>query len=182
METIEELVPLTAEDIKKLEIQKTKGGYGCLWFSLVVFLLAAAVAYYNYGFGFWWFLAFAIIAGLFLILTVGLFLLGPGEDRNVLLDIKEGKKLRIVAPIESKEIIEIKSRRIPGLSSEGRLLQAAADSYEPLNLEYSIKVGNYTFKITEEQYLTSFRKGDFIEFFATPHSKTILSPLVELHE
>src|SRR6476661_3084797 len=165
MEIIEESVPLTAVDLKTLEIQKTKGGYGCLGFSLVVFFLAAAGTYFTYSEASWLFYILAVISALFLLFTALSFWMGPLEDKNVLLDIKEGNKLRIIAPIESKEIKEIQSRRVvvPGLSSEARVLRAAADSYKPLNLKYSMKARNFTFELTEEEYLTSFRKGEFVE-------------------
>lgn len=181
MDTIKELVPLTADDIKKLEVKKTKGGYGCLWFSLILFFFAVAATYFSYGGGTRWFYVFAAISALCLLFIALSFWAGPTEDKNVLLDIKEEKKLHIVAQIKSKEIKEVQSR-ISGLSKEERLLKAVADSYKPLNLVYSMKVHGYTFELTEEQYLTSFRKGEFVEFFAAPHSKTILSAPVVIHE
>ena len=184
MDTIEELTPLTAGDIKKLEIKKTEGGHGCLGFSLFVFFLAGFAAYYFYGFEPLWFYIFGAIAVLFLLFLALTLWAGPTEDKNVVLDLKEGNKLRIVAPIESKDIKESQSRgvKVLGLSSEARVMRAASDSYKPLDLKYSMKVRDFTFELTEEQYLTSFRKGEFVEFFAAPHSKTILSAPVIFRE
>jgi len=40
----------------------------------------------------------------------------------------------------------------------------------------------FNFPLTEEDYLTRFRKGSFVKFHVSPHSKTILSPIIEINE
>ncbi len=183
MEAIDELVPLTAEDLKILEAAKISSPYGCGIFAIIVFVLLALLGVYNFKSSYLWFFVFVGVSVLFLI--VGLVAFVQVEDKNVVLDLQEGKKRRIVAPIESKGITEVQTR-----SSGRRLIRSNTTSLgrqfgkslAPLNFNYSMTVQGFRFAISENQYLGGAKKGDFVEFFVAPNSKIILSSPVEVQE
>ena len=187
MEPIDELIPLTSEDLKKLEADKTSSNLGCAIFPLLIFPVAIGGVWYFYGVSFWLSLVPGGIALLCLIVSALVFWLGPSENKDVLLDISEGKKRRIVAPVESKEIVEVVPKtsnysygHVP--SATTKLIKEIKKSSAPLDLKYSITVKEFNFPLSEEDYLTRFRKGSLVEFHVSPHSKTILSSVVEIDQ
>jgi energy-coupling factor transporter transmembrane protein EcfT len=185
MEAIDELVPLTAEDLKILEAKKTSNYYGCGVVMIIVFVVMAFLALFYFSSSYLWLFILAGVSVLFLIAGLLAFWMGPIEDEKVVLDIQEGKKRRIVAPIESKDIVEAPPKRsaFPRSQSTGAIFaRQIAKSYAPLDLKYSMKVQGFKFALSEGQYLSGFRKGDFVEFFVAPHSKIILSSAEEVPE
>ncbi len=170
MEAIDELVPLTAEDLKILEAKKTTNYFGCGVIMIIFFVVTALLAYVFFISSYLLLFVSAVVSVLFLLAGVMLIRAGPDDDKKVVLDIQDGKKRRIVAPIESKDIIEVGQKRTGGTLS-GQI----ANSYAPLNLKYSMMVQGFKFELSEDQYLSGFRKGDFVEFFVAPNSQIILS-------
>lgn len=185
MEPIDELIPLTTEDLKILEANKTRSNLGYGIFALFIFLLAAGGVWYLCNVSFWLTFISGGVSFLFLIISALIFWLGPSENMDVLLDICEGKKRRIVAPIETKEVIEIvpktpnyRNGHVPSPTS--KLIKEIKNSSAPLNLEYWVTIKGFKFPLSEKEYLTRFRKGSLVEFHVTPHSKTILLWMVEI--
>lgn len=181
METIDELIPLTAEDLKKLEAyKKDYSSLGCAIFMLFLVVILAAGAWLFYGSynG----LTYIFIAVGLLILALSLLIIKfvPNDNKKVLQDIAEGKKRRIVAPVESKDLVEGRrsSRRFGGSPVTGIAMQLARDSV-PLNLKYSMTIKGIKFPLSENDYLSRFRKGTFVKFEIAPNSQTILSPPTE---
>ncbi len=177
METIDELVPLTAEDLKILEAKKTTNYFGCGVVMIIFFVVTALLAYFFFSRSYLLLIVSAIVSVLFLIAGVMLIRAGSVDDEKVVLDIQEGKKRRIVAPIESKEIIETGPKR-----TGGSLSRQIRNSNAPLTFKYSMMVQGFNFPLSEDQYLSGFRKGDFVEFFVAPHSQIILSSAQEVQE
>ena len=180
MEAIDELVPLTAEDLKILEAAKISSSYGCGIFAIIVFVLLALLGLYNFSSSYLWFFVFVGVSILFLI--VGFLAFVKVDDKNVVLDIQEGKKRRIVAPIESKDITEAQTRSDRRYNRRPTLANQFGKSLAPLNFNYSMTVQGFKFAISENQYLGGAKKGDFVEFFVAPNSKIILSSPVEVQE
>lgn len=187
MEEIDELIPLTPDDLKILEADKTDSNLGCAVFPLLIFPFAVGGAWYFRGDSLWISLVLIVIALVCLIISTLIFLFGETDNKDVLLDIAEGKKRRIVAPVESKEIVEIVPKtskfsygHVP--SATTKLSRDIEKSYAPLDLKYSITVKDFNFPISEEEYLTRYRKGGLVEFHVSPHSKTMLSAVVEIEQ
>ena len=177
MEAIDELIPLLEDDVKILQAKKNSNFYGCGVFMIIISFGLLLLGYFNFGGSYLWLSIIVIVSVLFLIASLLAFWMGPIEDKKVALDIKEGKKRRIIAPIESKDIQAVQTkRRRTGLSVETRVALQAIDSYSGPNLKYSMTVHGFNFALSEEQYLSSFRKGDFVEFYVAPNSNIILSP------
>lgn len=177
METIDELVPIEEQDLNILQAKKNSNFYGCGVFMIIISFGLLLLGYFNLGGSYLWLSIIVIISVLFLIASLLAFWMGPIEDKKVALDIKDGKKRRIIAPIESKDIQEVQTnKRRSGLSVETKVALQAIDSYSGPNLKYSMTVHGFTFDLSEQQYLSSFRKGDFVEFYVAPNSNIILSP------
>ena len=172
MEAIDELVPLTADDLKMLEAKKTTNYFGCGVILIIFFLVTVLLAYVFFIRSYLFLSVSAVVSIIFLFAGVMLMRAGSVDDKKVVLDIQEGKKRRIVAPIESKDIIEVGQK---GSVFPRRLSRQIADSYAPVNLKYSMMVQGLKFPLSETQYLSGFRKGDFVEFFIAPNSQIILS-------
>jgi hypothetical protein len=106
MQTIDELIPLTPDEIKMLEMKRFSSNTGCGIFAAVLFLAATVLAFGLFrGHEYVWMSVAAVVSLLFLAMTIYLFWTKQTEDKSVTLDLAEGKKRRIVAPIEGKEII-----------------------------------------------------------------------------
>lgn len=178
METIDELVPLTEADIKKLQSASSVSTKGCGIFFLVVFLITGILTLWLATQSF----LLALIVGVISLLSllVGLFgyFSGPSEkEKNAVLDLQEGKKRRIVAPIEMKDLTDVTNNKIAF-----SMQQQIRNSYKELEFKYFMMVKGYKFDLSEEQYLAGARKGDFVEFYVAPHSGVILSEPVEVRE
>ena len=187
MEPIDELIPLTPEDSKILEADKTDSNLGCAVFPLLIFPVAVGGAWYFRGVSLWLSLILSVIALVCLVISTLIFRFGETDNKDVLLDIAEGKKRRIVAPIESKEVVEIVPKttnysygHVP--SATTKLIREYNKSNAPLDLKYSITVKEFNFPISEEENLTRYRKGSLVEFHVSPHSKTMLSPVGEIDQ
>lgn len=166
MEEIDELVPLSADDLKFLYAKRYVSRSGSAkW----LFLLAAFSAYSVFAF-YGGMLFVQTVVG---ILSIGFVVLGiriirsPRENKEITLDIKEGYKRRIVAPIESKEAIDVSPtvKGVDGVYRKGVALEFA----------YTMTVKQMIFSIKEKFYLAGPRKGEFVEIFFAPHSNTVLS-------
>lgn len=177
MEIIDELVPLTADDIKQLEADRYSSTAGCSIPFFIIFAVSGFFAFQYFGVSYLWLFLLIIVSLLFLIVGLWLFFSGPTENKDVALDIKEGNKRRIVAPIEKKEIVEVKPRR-----SSSSVNSQMGRSVAELKFNYFMQVKDWKFDLTEEQYLSGAKKGDFVEFYVAPHSGKILSPPIEVRE
>lgn len=182
MEITDELIPLNSEDLKILEARKYSSNLGCTGFASVVFFISAGCAWHFYGTSSWLFYTSTVCSILFLLVTILIIRLGPSEDKKVLLDIENGKKRRIVAPVESKDIIEIEAAKPRHYhhSQLSRTMRQVHKSSAPINLKYSMTVKGFNFSLTEEDYLSRFRKGTLVEFHVSPNSEIILSYPIEI--
>lgn len=165
MNTFDELVPLSAEDIKLLERKKTTVGCLIILLAVALMIIIAIMLFFPNIVG-------VIASVLVLLIAVGLIFVARSSDNQIKLDLSEGKKRVIIAPIEKKDSQMIERKKHP---------RSTFSDYE-YSYKYWIKVKGQTFYISEEQFLTSFRKGSFIEAHIAPHSKTILLEPVEKSE
>lgn len=177
MQEIDELVPLEAPDIEYLESKRVESNRGCAVQLLVGFGVIGLICAYTLLISYILFGILAIVA--LLLLFAGLFLLlgGPNENRKVVLDLKEGNKRRIVAPITTKEIIDVPTRSA-AIGMKAQFVKAGKE----LHFKYYMTVKDWRFNLTEEDYLTGPGKGDFVEFFIAPHSDLFLSVPIEVRE
>ncbi len=112
----------------------------------------------------------SIICLLLLLTGIGFLRQEKTENKKVTLDLNEGNKRIIIAPIEEKEVIDVTRRPHP-LNIKKQIIKADQET----KLKYYMTVKEFSFPLTENQYLASARKGDFVEFSVAPHSKIILS-------
>lgn len=175
MNGIDEMVPLTEKDIELLKSKQFTGTWGC---AVVCFVLIAVLSLVAYQFFLQSYLALVptgVVCLLLLLTGIGFLKQKKTENPKVTLDLNEGNKRRILAPIEEKEIIDVTRRPHP-LNIKKQLIK----SDQEIKLKYYMTIKGFKFPLTEKQYLTGARKGDFVEFFVAPHSNVILSQPVEL--
>jgi len=175
MNVIDELVPLTEKDIELLKSQQFTSTWGC---AVVCFILVAVLCLIAYQF-FWnsylIVVSMSIICLLLLLTGIGFLKQKKTENAKVTLDLNEGNKRRVVAPIDEKEVIDVTRRPHP-LNIKKQIIK----SNQETKLKYYMTVKEFSFPLTEDQYLAGARKGDFVKFFVAPHSKIILSQPVEI--
>ena len=178
MEEIDELVPLDEADIKTLQTKITTSNIGCAVVAFVFFLITALLALWFLNIIFLGAVALGLISAFSLIVAIGLALPGSKEKNEQLaLDIQEGKKRHIIAPIEMKDSVDVTDNKI-AFSVAGQL----RNSNKELKFKYYMKVKGYKFDLTEEEFLAGARKGDFVEFYGAPHSGVALSKPIEVRE
>lgn len=177
METIDEIIPLTESDVAILKSRQFTGTWGC---SLICFAGVLILAFIGYLYFLDSYLILAILAvcsALLLLLGISFLKAKKFENHAVTQDLAEGKKRRIVAPIDEKDIVDVTRRPHP-LNIKKQIIKADQE----LKLEYYMMVHGFKFLITENQYLSGARKGDFMEFSVAPNSKIILSEPTEFRE
>lgn len=173
MKEIDELVLMSADDFKLLYAERYAPRKG--WIKLV-FVLAAFLVYtifFVYG-------RMPFMQIVVSLLALGLVYLGirlirsPRENKDIALDIKEGYKRRIVAPIESKESFDVSPDvyDVNDMSQKGVALEFA----------YNMTVKEMKFSIKENFYLAGPKKGEFVEIFIAPHSNMVLSAPTEIQK
>lgn len=171
MEEIDELVPIDEADIKTLQSKITTSSFGCAAAAFVFFLITALAALFFLSITFLGTIVLGIISVCSLFLAIGSALPGSKEkNEQIALDIREGKKRRIVAPIEIKDSSDVTSNKV-AFTVAGQLSNANKE----LKFKYYMMVKGYKFDLTEKEFLAGARKGDFVEFYGAPHSGVALS-------
>jgi hypothetical protein len=173
MEIVDELVPLEKKDVEYLQAKKQRSEFGCGVVCFVLAGLCSVAAYSYFGSSYLLLIIPGILALVFLL--IGLMMLVKTDDRNIVRDLQEGRKRRIVAPIEQKDIID-KTRT--AITMRRQVVQSTRGP----RLKYFMTAGGFRFNLTEEEYLTGAGKGDFVEFYVAPHSNLILSKPIEVRE
>jgi hypothetical protein len=170
MEIIDEVVPLTEKDIEILKKHQFSSTIGC---AVICFIAVAILGFIAYQFFWGSYLLISIISTICLLLLltgIGFLRAKKTENEQVTIDLKEGLKRRIVAPIEEKEIIDITRRPHP-LNIKKQIIKSDQD----VILKYFMYIQGFKFPISENQYLAGERKGDFMEFSVAPNSKIVIS-------
>ena len=170
MDVLDELVPLTEKDIGFLKEKQFTGTWGCAVVCFVVAAILGLIAYQFFRESYLALIPSGIVCFLILWTGIGFLKQKRTENPKVTLDLKEGKKRRIVAPIEEKEVIDVTRYPHP-LNIKKQIIKADQE----LKFKYYMTVRGFRFSLTEEAYLTGARKGDLVEFHVAPHSGIILS-------
>lgn len=170
MDVIDELVPLSEKDIELLKKRQYTGTWGCAVVCFVVAAVLGLLAFQFFAESYLVLVPLAIISLLIILTGIGFLKQKRTENPKVTLDLNEGQKRRIVAPIEEKEVIDV-TRRPNALNIKKQIIKADQE----LEFKYFMTAGGFQFPLTEEAYLTGARKGDLVEFHVAPHSEIILT-------
>jgi hypothetical protein len=153
MSSVEQLVPLSDEDRQVLADKRSSAALFTFGAAIVAALLFGLLLLFHS-------LVAIVMIGVFNFTLLTIALTSLLNLIKISKDLNLGQKKLITGPVEAQDVDVKRTKDEDGVEGDA--------SYT-----WWIQIGGNKITVTEDQYY-QFKKGDLVQAFVTPHSKTVL--------